>query len=284
MISGAGVASGLAFLALAGAGAAPAAAPALSLSPDHAVSSTPRTTGSRTVRATPGWASTNWSGYAVTTTAKFTGVTGAWAVPTVARTSGPTYSAAWIGIDGFNNSSLIQTGTEEDYYSGAAHYAVWWTTSAQGFAEQTISEPVSPGDRMAAEITAAAGGTWTITLSDTSSAHPWTFTKSLAYSGPGESAEWIIEAPTVGNRQSAIADYSTTEFDPGFLTSLTGTVQVNGGAFTSPGLVASDGGELVAESGRRGYTVTSIPSTPDTATHSAFNMAYGATAPPAPTS
>ena len=140
-ISGAGVATGLALLALTGASAVPAATPAaLSLAPRNGRAVRLRAPHARSITATPGWASTNWSGYAVTTTSKFTTVTGAWAVPSVAPTSGATYSAAWVGIDGFANSSLIQTGTEQDYYNGAAHYAVWWTTSAQGFAEQPIND------------------------------------------------------------------------------------------------------------------------------------------------
>jgi len=209
-------------------------------------------------------------------------VTGTWAVPTVARTSSATYSAAWVGIDGFANSSLIQTGTEQDYYNGAAHYAVWWTTSAQGFAEQPISEPVKPGDKISAAITSGAGGNWTISVKDAT--RSWTFTKPLAYGGPGASAEWIMEAPGVNGRQSSIANYGTTEFNPGFKTALTGEVSVNGAALGSPELVPANGGELVAGSGRRGYTVTSIPSSPDTATQSAFNIGYGSTAPAAPTS
>lgn len=282
-ISGAGAASGLALLALAGASTAPSIAPAaLSMAPNNGPAGRLRTAHSRTITATPGWASTNWSGYAVTTTSTFTAVTGAWAVPRVARTSNATYSAAWVGVDGFTNSSLIQTGTEQDYYNGAAHYAVWWTTSAQGFAEQPISQPVSPGDKISAAITSGTGGNWTITLRDATRA--WTFSKTVAYSGPGASAEWIMEAPGVNGRQSSIANYGTTEFNPGFKTALTGQVSVNGAAPGSPQLVPSDGGELVAGNTRRGYTVTSIPSSPDATTQSAFNISYGSTAPTAPTS
>ena len=54
-----------------------------------------------------------WSGYAETGT--FTGVTSTWTVPSVGSSAAPTYSSAWIGVDGFNNNNLIQTGTEEDY-------------------------------------------------------------------------------------------------------------------------------------------------------------------------
>ncbi|HEX4864053.1 MAG TPA: G1 family glutamic endopeptidase, partial [Acidimicrobiales bacterium] len=197
----------------------------------------------------------------------FTAVSGNWNVPSVGATSSPSYSAAWVGIDGFNNNSLIQTGTEQDYYNGASHYAAWWTTSAQNFGEQPINQTVSPGDPITATITRTAStSTWTITLKDTGS-HPWTFTKSLTYTGPGSSAEWILEAPTVGGRVAPLAHYSLTTFDPG-------TIDGN----SNPNLVASDGGELVQGSRTQ---VVSIPSGPDNDTDG-FNINYGSTAPSAP--
>jgi hypothetical protein len=216
-----------------------------------------------------GWASSNWSGYSATRSV-YTAVSGSWTVPAVQRSGKPSYSAAWTGIDGFNNGSLIQTGTEQDYYNGSGHYAAWWTTSAQGFLEQVISQPVQPGDSMTATITKAkSGSSWTITLADTT--ENWTFTKTVTYTGPGASAEWIIEAPTVGGRTAPLANYtSPTTFDHG---------TVNGNR--NPALVVSDGGELVAGSGRHAEVV-SIPSRPDSDTDG-FNMAYGAVAPSPPT-
>ena len=214
----------------------------------------------------PGWQSSNWSGYAVTTSSAspFTSVSGTWTVPAVSRSKKATYSAAWIGIDGFNNSSLIQTGTEQDYYSGGVHDAVWWTTSAQNFAEQTISEPVATGDHIAASITGSIDGNWTITLSDTTDG--WTFTKTLAYTGPGTSAEWIMEAPTVGGRIAPLAQYTTFPFDLG---------TVNG---ASVSLTPATAGEMLQGPHAQ---VISIPSVPDPDVDG-FNVAYGSTQPAAP--
>jgi len=217
-----------------------------------------------------GWASSNWSGYAITTPsfAPFKDMTANWTVPSVSASQKATFSAAWAGIDGFNNSSLIQTGTEQDYYKGSAHYAAWWTTSAQGFAEQPIAEPVSAGDPMTATIS-ESGTLWTMTLTDNSSSHSWSFTEGpITYTGPGTSAEWIMEAPTVGGRIAPLAHYSTFAFDSG---------TVNG---ASPGLSANDGGELV-----QGRQVVSIPSGPDKdTTPDGFAIAYGSTPPAPPTS
>jgi hypothetical protein len=225
-----------------------------------------------------GWASSNWSGYAITTSSAspYTGITGHWRVPTVARSRGATYSAAWAGIDGFNSSALIQTGTEQDDYGGSAHYAAWWTTSAQGYAEQVISKTVVAGDAMSATIAETpTSGVWTITLTDTT--RQWSFSTTVNYTGPGTSAEWVMEAPTISNGITSniapIAHYgSPLTFDPG-------TVSVAGHTPTSPGLIASDGGELI-----QGYNqVVSIPSAPD-ADADGFNMAYGQFAPAPPSS
>ena len=230
----------------------------------------PQVTLPRGTTSAVGWASTNWSGYAVTGTTPASSITGQWTVPSVSRTSGASYSAAWAGIDGFANSSLIQTGTEQDYDRGGAHYSAWWTTSAQGFLEQTINEPVSPGDSISAKImeSTTTASLWTISLSDSSLVHAaWAFNTTVTYTGPGASAEWIIEAPTVGNQIAPLAVYSSPlTFD---------AWTVNG---VNPNLLASEGGEMLARSWGRQYQVISIPSAPD-GNKDAFNMAYGATAP-----
>ena len=208
-----------------------------------------------------GWSSSNWSGYAVTGSG-FHAVTGAWNVPSVTGSTSSTYSSAWIGIDGYNNSNLIQTGTESDWYSGAAHYYAWWEILPA--AETRVSLAVAPGDHMTAAITKGSGSTWTIQLTDASSGQTFSINKS--YSGAGTSAEWIQEAPTVGGRIATIAHFSLVTFDPG---------TVNGAA---PNLTSSEGGALVQ---KRKQLAT--PSTPDGDTDG-FNVAYGATAPAPPSS
>ena len=208
-----------------------------------------------------GWASSNWSGYALDTST-YSAITGQWVVPTVSRTKGPTYSSSWIGIDGFNNSNLIQTGTEQDYASGGAQYYAWWEILPA--AETEISYPVAAGDHMSASIVNDGNGDWTITLTDIT--QNWTFSTVQAYSGPGTSAEWIEEAPTIGGHVATLAHYGQTTFNPG---------TVNGG---NPGLVTADGGVMIQ---RR--TQVSTPSVPDSDTDG-FNVAYGSTAPSAPKS
>ena len=239
------------------------------------------------------WAASNWSGYAETGT--FTSVSGSWTVPTV--TAGATsgrgfrffrhstnawYSAAWLGIDGFNDSSLIQTGTEHDFYNGSAHYSAWWEILPA--AETVIPKPVAAGDVMSATITETATMVnskhmWTITLADTT--ENWSFTTSQAYSGAGSSAEWIVEAPSVNGQIATLAHYA---FPGGAATAgdfngakVASTI---GGALSGAGLVyANDAGVMIQNNAQ-----VSTPGPQDQPAETAFNALYGATAPPAPTS
>jgi peptidase A4-like protein len=210
-----------------------------------------------------GWASSNWSGYAVTGTG-FTVATGSWTVQSVSRTKKATYSSQWVGIDGFNNSNLIQTGTESDFVQGAAHYRAWWEILP---APETVitSLPIKPGDHMSASVKSNGNGKWTIAISDKTTGG--SFSTVQSYSGPGTSAEWVEEAPSVGGRIAPLAHYSSPQdFDPG---------TVNG---ANPKLVAADGGEMIQQG-----LVVSVPSNPDSDTDG-FNVARGSSQPSPPSS
>jgi hypothetical protein len=204
-----------------------------------------------------------------------------WTVPAVPSGGRQTsYSAAWTGIDGFTNSNLIQAGTEQDVIRGVPHYAAWWEILPA--AETVIpSITVEPGDSITVSIAQVAGTTsgttspWAITLTDNGQAHhaaQLPFTTTQAYSGPGTSAEWILEAPQVGGRIATLAPYGSTTFDLG---------SANG---ASPGLAAGSSGEMTQGSFFRS-AVVSIASAPDTGAPGGdgFAAAYGSVAPPAPT-
>jgi len=208
-----------------------------------------------------GWASSNWSGYAISG-GPFTSVSGNWVVPTVSPTRKATFSSSWVGIDGFNNSNLIQTGTEHDYYNGSAHYSAWWEILPAS--STTISMTVHAGDAMSATINRGGSGSWTISISDTTRNEHFSIVQS--YGGQLTSAEWIQEAPTVGGRLATLANYGQTTFDPG---------TANGAV---PNLTAADGGVMV----QKGVQV-STPSAPDSDLDG-FNIRYGSTVPPAPAS
>lgn len=208
-----------------------------------------------------GWQSSNWSGYAITG-GPYHAITGSWVVPTVSRTFRSTYSSAWIGIDGFNNQSLIQTGTEQDFVRGHARYSAWWEILPA--ASTTIPMAVGPGDLMSASIQYQGSGNWLISIRDVT--RDESFSTVQAYNGPLTSAEWILEAPKVGGRVAPLAHYGQTVMNPG-------TVNAQ-----NPGLIVHDGGVMVQH-----FQQVSTPSVPDADTDG-FNVAYGASSPAAPSS
>ena len=239
------------------------------------------------------WAASNWSGYAET--GRFTGVTGTWTVPSVAATNTPTYSSAWIGVDGFNDADLIQTGTEQDYYGGAAHYVAWWEILPSSETQLSPSlYPVAPGDRMSgsiyetsASVSSRAGffghrssqHVWVVSVADTT--RGWSFSTNQSYNGPGSSAEWVIEAPEVGGSVATLAQYTvsppanTGDFDnAGTLATV-----VSGGTptFSAAGLNYQNNSGVMIQNNVQ----VSTPGDPDAAL-TAFDTAYGPALPPTP--
>ena len=98
--------------------------------------------------------SSNWAGYAVANRKPFTSVTGKWVQPvaTCADLSS-TYSAFWVGLGGFDDSSqaLEQTGTEANCSAaGRATYTVWYELVPAG--PVTVKMVVRPGDAISATV------------------------------------------------------------------------------------------------------------------------------------
>lgn len=174
--------------------------------------------------------SLNWSGYAVTPGSGITGVTTQFVVPSAALV--PTgFAATWAGIGGYNTSDLIQAGVGENSSPsnpliGPQYYA-WYELLPNS--ETPISgcsgDPsctVNPGDNVTVNIreTSPGSGQWAITLTD---AGHWTWSDTVPYASSGSSAEWILEAPTVG-AQTLLANVGTVHFGSA------DTYNVNGGS------------------------------------------------------
>lgn len=205
-----------------------------------------------------GWTSSNWSGYAITRgKGGFTSITANWVVPKVSPSKKSTYSSAWIGIDGYNNSSLIQTGTEHDFEKGKALYYAWWEILPA--AETRIKLRVRPGDFISASIRKLSGKKWSIRL--TNHTRNWTFRTVRTYTGPQTSAEWIMEAPEINGEISTLARYSRTKF---------ANCSING---KNPNLQISNGGVMTQNN-----KTVSTPSVPSRSRNS-FSVAYGSRRP-----
>jgi len=188
--------------------------------------------------------STNWSGY-VATGSQFTGVSAQWVVPTVQPSQASQSSSTWVGIDGVSNTSLIQAGTEQDTSDGTTIYYAWYELLP---ALSIPVEYVSPGDEMKVTIVEDSPGAWTIVIADLTSGQ--TVTKSVAYSTPQSSAEWVEEAPTSATGHLlTLADFGTAQFTN---LSMSGSnlssgvlfpvdmVDANGNTIASPGAISND--------------------------------------------
>jgi hypothetical protein len=148
----------------------------------------------------------NWSGHIFTGPA-FTAVSGQWVVPTVQPSATGAYSATWLGIDGVNNSSLIQAGTAQDTSNGTTTYDDWYEILP---ANETLITSVSPGDHIQASISEDSPGIWTIAITDITSGQA--LSQQFPYSGTGTSAEWIEESPAVNGQPSVLANFGTMQF------------------------------------------------------------------------
>ena len=153
--------------------------------------------------------SSNWFGYNQGTLEQgsklFNSITGDWTVPTATQhTAGQAEdSSDWIGIGGgcidagctATDSTLIQTGTEQDVDStGAASYSAWWELVPAP--SLTISNmTVEPGDHMHASISEVVpdSDVWTITIQDVTRGE--SFTQTAPYPSTHATAEWIEETP-----------------------------------------------------------------------------------------
>jgi len=198
----------------------------------------------------------NWSGGVVYAPSgqSFRWVEGDWVVPSV---DAPTqnqwyYCASWIGIDGDGSNDVCQAGVEcEVYQSGSSitrNIYPWWEWYPN-FEVQITNLAVSPGDMVTMLICTSGANATTASVffsnRTTGASTSFSFNAPSGTQLVGNCAEWIVEAPTVGGAQSAIADYGEVFFSvcEAFLTN--GNT-VNGGTgnninMTAGGNVVSDG-------------------------------------------
>lgn len=188
-----------------------------------------------------------WSGY-VEESGPDTRITGTFTVPslTAPRIAGTNLSE-WVGLDGYGNSSLIQAGVDEypdASAPGGFDVMPWWEIVPAPETPIALATPVRPGDSLTVVIGQLSGTGWQITLTDNTTGH--SFSTVQTYSGPGATAEWIVEAPTDGStgRAYPLAAYSPTTFsavsDNGPNSLETGLAIVQNGAdISSPSAIGS---------------------------------------------
>jgi hypothetical protein len=165
--------------------------------------------------------SANWSGYA-DTNETYNSVASSWTEPTVNCASsggglgalgspsfsslgglsdsalgGPDAAASfWVGLDGYNSTSVEQLGTDSDCDSGTPTYYAWYEMYPNPSVQLPSQYPVQPGDKLTALVASNSAGTsFTLEIKDATAG--WTFSTTQTGSGfARSSAEVIAEAPS----------------------------------------------------------------------------------------
>src|SRR5262249_47184520 len=119
-----------------------------------------------------------------------------------------TYSSYWVGLDGYNNSTVEQIGTEADCSNGAPRYYAWYEMYPRP--SYFASVTVTPSHVYRASVTASGRGNYALTLTDVTVGKSFTTTQKLNRA-QGASAEVIVEAPSSGG-VLPLANYGTVGF------------------------------------------------------------------------
>jgi Peptidase A4 family len=231
-------------------GSASASAGTMSISPGgpiHLVSSTPVGNASAHHGISHAATSTNWSGYAATT-GTYTSVSASWTEPTGTCSGSAKYSSFWVGLDGYNSSSVEQTGSEVDCSGSRAQYYAWYEMYPNP--SVSYSNTVRPGDHFNASVTYTGSNHFSLFIQDTTQNWSHTTTGTLA-NAPRSSAEVIIEAPccTASGGILPLADFNTVH--------ITGSL-ANGAALGNAGGVTQI--IMTDRAGRDKDTVSSLTS------------------------
>jgi len=159
-----------------------------------------------------------------------TAVTGLWTVPSVDPTVNDTYSSVWVGIGGYGEKTLLQTGTAQQSVKGALEYYAWYELLPNR-AVRLPKVTISPGDEITAsiELVDPTSNTWNLEIRDLTTGT--SFSNDFKYNSSRLSAEWIVEAPSLEGTIQTLANFGEVTFS-----SCSATItNVTGGINSFPG-------------------------------------------------
>lgn len=158
--------------------------------------------------------STNWSGYAAMNSLtdpkmnSVSAVSGKWTIPTLHKSSSKqTYSAIWVGIDGYSNNVVEQLGTMQYLAEGKQHnYA--WIEMYPARPYEINSFPVHVGDVIFASlVNDHLSNNFKFTLKNKTREKKVTLSTGQP-DAKNQSAEWIVEAPSSDSAVLPLAKFS----------------------------------------------------------------------------
>ncbi len=140
----------------------------------------------------------NWAGVAESDTAhNFTSVGAMFNMPTsLACNSTADLIAGWVGLNGYINSYVEQTGVVMSCATGSPTFQAWYEMyPAYPVYLSTATYPVSPGDTIIASVSNNVGS-YTLNIWDYTKG--WTYSTTQVQSGQttATSAEAVVEVPS----------------------------------------------------------------------------------------
>jgi hypothetical protein len=188
------------------------------------------------------------TGRTAATTGTYTSVSASWTEPTGTCSGSAKYSSFWVGLDGYNSSSVEQTGSEVDCSGSRARYYAWYEMYPNP--SVSYSNTVRPGDHFNASVTYTGSNHFSLFIQDSTQGWSHTTTGTLA-GAPRSSAEVIVEAPccTASGGILPLANFGTVH--------VTGSL-ANGSAIGNAGGVTQI--IMIDSAGRDKDTVSSLTS------------------------
>ncbi len=181
--------------------------------------------------------SLNWAGYIVGgTPGAVTGATGSWVTPsTTCPSTGSTYTAIWVGIDGFTDGTVEQAGTLETCNNGVANYSAWYEFYPNPMVRVGAVD-VQAGSVVGANVTYdGVSGNFTVSLSSSTGG-----SFSVSQNAPFaqlSSAEWIVERPALcvflSCQLTSISNFGTADLGLDFTGAASSNLATIGGT-TAP--------------------------------------------------
>ncbi|MBS0628040.1 MAG: hypothetical protein JSS09_07510, partial [Verrucomicrobia bacterium] len=146
--------------------------------------------------------SINWGGYVARAGSSrledgsVSAVSGAWIVPELLPTDRTSYSAIWVGIDGYGSPTVEQLGTEHIWIGDAQENIAWYEMYPNP-AYQIDGFPVSIGDVIEADVLYIGLDQFQLSMVNHTRKVYTVISSELTRSSIAKrrSAEWIVEAP-----------------------------------------------------------------------------------------
>jgi hypothetical protein len=180
----------------------------------------------------PSFRVSQWSGYIVASDIQnrspvVSSVSASWTVPDIKPSENNTFLGVWVGIGGYGEDTLIQTGTEQEYVNGRVAYYAWYELLPD-YLVRIPNVHVRAGDAVTASISLINENTntWSIEIADVTRGER--FKKTVVYNSSRLSAEWVVERPKVNGTISTLADFGNVTF-----TECKATVEGNTGAISN---------------------------------------------------